>query len=91
MKCFLSILLLLTTVFYVLPVNEILTAGYDICMADIDVEKQENNKKEKNKDLFSFSNVYTTLKDSYSFTHQCKSFSVPVLLQTIETPPPDLA
>jgi type III secretory pathway component EscU len=91
MKFFLSILLLLTTAFYVLPVKEILTAGHDICTVDMDEDKEENNKKEKAKDLFSFSNVYIVIKDTYRFTHYFLSFSIPVLLHTVETPPPDLA
>jgi carbonic anhydrase len=91
MKFFLSILLLLTTAFYVLPVKEILIAGHSICSVDIDEEKEESNKKEKAKELFSSSNIYTIIKDTYSLTHHFLTFLVPVLLHTIETPPPDVA
>jgi type III secretory pathway component EscU len=91
MKFFLSILLLLTTAFYVLPVKEILTAGHDICNVDMDEEKEDINKKEKAKELFSSSNIYTIIKDTYSHTHHFLTLSVPVLLHTIETPPPDVA
>jgi hypothetical protein len=57
----------------------------------MDEDKEENNKKEKAKDLFSFSNVYIVIKDTYRLTHYFLSFSIPVLLHTVETPPPDLA
>lgn len=91
MKFFLSILLLLTTAFYVLPVKEIFTTGHSICTVDMDEDKEENNKKEKVKELFSFSNINTVIKDTYSCTHHFLTFLVPVLLHTIETPPPDVA
>jgi hypothetical protein len=91
MKFFLSILLLLSTAFYVLPVKEILTAEYDICNVDMDEEKGESNKKEKAKELFSSSKVYTVFKDANNQTQHFITFSVPVLLHSIETPPPDLA
>lgn len=90
MKFFLSILLLLSTAFYVLPLKEILTGKQSICVTNLDEVKEEGNKKEKNKELFSFSNIYTIVNDSYSSTHHYISFTIPVLLQTIETPPPDL-
>lgn len=90
MKFLFLILLLLTTVFYVLPVKEILTAGHDICNIDMDETKEESNKKEKVKELFSFNNINTVVKDTYGRTHQFLTFSVPVLLHTIETPPPDV-
>ena len=91
MKIFLSISLLLITAFYVLPVKEILAASHDICIVDIDELKEESIKKEKAKELFSFSGAYTFLNDKYNSTHQYVSFIIPALLQKIEIPPPDTA
>ncbi len=90
MKFFLSIFLLLTTAFYVLPVKEILKEKQTMCNTDWDEVKEESNKKEKIKELFSFCSTCTIANDSYSSTCQYLSFIIPVLLQTIETPPPDI-
>lgn len=89
MKLFLSILLLLTTAFYVLPVKEMLTTGNDICFAEM--EKEDSNKKEKSKELFSFSTVYTIIEDTYSHSRCFLPFFIPVIQHTVETPPPDIA
>jgi hypothetical protein len=89
MKIFISILLLIITAFYVLPVQEILAAGHDICIIDIDELKEESIKKEKAKELFSFSTASSVLTDRYNSTHQYVSFIIPAFLQTIEIPPPD--
>jgi hypothetical protein len=91
MKFFLSILLLLTTAFYVLPVKELLTAGNDVCFADMEKEKEDSNKKEKSKELFSFSTVYTITEETYSDSRYFLPFFIPVILHTVETPPPDIA
>ncbi len=74
-----------------LPVKEILAAGHHVCIVDIDELKEENIKKEKAKELFSFSTAYSVVTDRYNCTHQHISFIIPALLQTIETPPPDRA
>ena len=91
MKFFLSIFLLVTTAFYVLPVKEILTADHDICFADMDEYKEECKTKEKAKELFSCDNIYTIINDGFTFNHYCKYVGIPVLMHTVETPPPDLA
>jgi len=91
MKSVFSFLLLLTTAFYVLPVKEVLSGKQGICMTDVDDEKEENNKKEKSKELFSFSNAFTIVKHNHSNTFHYISFPIPQLLHTIETPPPDAA
>lgn len=91
MKFILSILLLLTTAFYVLPVKELLTAGNDICVADMEKEKEDSNKKEKSKELYSLSTVYTIIKDTHSHSLAFLPFFIPVLQHTVETPPPDIA
>jgi hypothetical protein len=90
MKILISILLLLITAFYVLPVQEILAVTPDICIVDIDELKEETIKKEKAKELFSFSTAYSVLNDRYNSTHQYVSFIIPAFHQTIETPPPDI-
>ena len=91
MKYCLSILLLFTTAFYVLPVKELLTAGNDICFADMEKEKEDSNKKEKSKELYSLSTVCTIIEDTYSHSLSILPFFIPVLQHTVETPPPDIA
>jgi hypothetical protein len=91
MKIILSILLLFITSLYILPVKEMLSKGNAICMADMDEEKGENDKKEKSKELFSFNNSAFSIADNYCIQHKFISFNIPVPLHTIETPPPDLA
>jgi uncharacterized protein YxeA len=91
MKIIVSILLLLITSLYILPVKEMLTKGNAVCMADMDEEKEENEKKEKSKELIFFNNTAFDFNNNYSSLHQFVSFNIPVPLHTIETPPPDLA
>jgi hypothetical protein len=91
MKMLLSISLLLITSLYILPVKEMLIKGNTVCMADMDEEKEENEKKEKSKELFSTIITSVLYTDDYSSLHQFISFNIPVPLHTIETPPPDLA
>jgi hypothetical protein len=90
MKVILSILLLFITSLYILPVKEMLTKGNAVCMADMDEEKEDNEKKEKSKELFSSGNNTVLYTDNYSSLHQFISFNIPVPLHTIETPPPNL-
>ena len=91
MKRLFSILLLLTTCLYVLPVKEVIHHGYPVCMTDMDEAKEETVKKEKTKDLFSF---YTSF-GSPQGPNTCAQQSVPVMLPVqhhlVETPPPDRA
>jgi hypothetical protein len=90
MKIIISILLLLITSLYILPVKEILSKSSAMCMADMDGEKEENEKKEKSKELFSSGNTTVAYMDNYSSRHQFVSFNITVPLHTIETPPPNL-
>ncbi len=90
MKIIVSILLLIITSLYILPVKEMLSKSSAICMADMDGEKEENEKKEKSKELFSFNNTAVTLINNYSYRHQFVCFNIPVPLHTIETPPPNV-
>ena len=89
MKTLFSILLLLLTSIYILPVKETLVDCNNICLTDVEDEKQKNKKKEK--ELFSFSNSYIKIRDSYTSTHFRVSFNIPILLRTVETPPPDFS
>lgn len=90
MKFFISILLLFITGLYILPVKEMLAKSNAVCMTDIDGEKEETEKKEKSKELFSFSNVIDILPYSCANIHQFVAFNIPVPLHAIETPPPDI-
>lgn len=85
-----SILLLVITSLYVLPVKEAFANTSAVCMTDIEEEKDDTRNKEKIKELFSFSNSYSIIADAYNCKHQYITFSIPVLLHTVETPPPDL-
>ncbi|MBK7434869.1 MAG: hypothetical protein IPI66_13885 [Chitinophagaceae bacterium] len=89
MKRLFSILLILTTSLYVLPVKEVIHLGDPVCMMDMDEAKEETSKKEKNKELFSLSANYLCQQDSYSCLHQMVPVSLPVQLHLVETPPPD--
>jgi hypothetical protein len=91
MKFIISILLLLITSAYILPVKEMLYGHADICMTDMDADKEDCSKKEKAKDLFFYSNTFVVIKDSYNIAHGNISFAIPSLLHTVETPPPDIA
>lgn len=84
-----SILLLVITSLYVLPVKEAFANTSAVCMTDMEEEKDDTRNKEKIKELFSFSNSYNIITDDYSCKHQFISFSIPVLFHTVETPPPD--
>ena len=91
MKIVLSILLLLITAVYILPVRQYCIGEVVVCTTDMDNEKEENNKKEKEKELFSGTASYHFKN---SFRHNIYghlSFSIPVPLHTVETPPPDFA
>lgn len=81
--------MLLITAVYVLPVKELLCNQEITAVADLDDEKAENGKLEKSKELFPLPipgfNIYRT---TAGFTFHITP-SVPVLLQTVISPPPD--
>jgi hypothetical protein len=89
MKMIFSLLLLVIASLYVLPVKEAFANTSAVCMTDMEEEKDDIKNKEKIKELFSFSNSYSIIADDYSCKHQFITFSIPVLLNTVETPPPD--
>jgi hypothetical protein len=90
MKIILSILLLLVTAIYILPVKQHFSDNTVVCTADTDNEKEEIKKKEKGKELFSFSTASFFTNSFYGNMYGHLSFSIPVPLHTVETPPPDL-
>ena len=89
MKFLLSILLLLITTIYILPVKEAVKGGAAICMADMENEKEESDKKEKLKEFFSLSASSIFLTTACCNRYQHIAFNIPVPLHTVETPPPD--
>jgi hypothetical protein len=89
MKIILSILLLFITSLYILPVKETLTKGNAVCMADMDEEKEENEKKEKSKELFAAPPSVLFISESICCLSQHITFNIPVSHYTIDTPPPD--
>ena len=72
-----------------MPVKETFMDSNNICLTDVEDEKQKSKKKEK--ELFSFINTYIKIKESYTSTHFRGSFNIPILLRTVETPPPDFS
>ena len=91
MKIVLSILLLLITSMYLLPVKEFLKAGTAVCLTDMDEKKEENCNKEKLKDLFSSNIPDWCVENACNNLQQYIYFTIPVPLHTVETPPPDPA
>jgi hypothetical protein len=89
MKVILSILLLLITSLYILPVKEMFNKSNSVCMADRDEEKEENEIKEKSKELFSFTPSVFFISESICCLSQHITFNIPVSHYTIDTPPPD--
>jgi len=86
---FLSILMLIITAFYVLPVKECLSGTGITAVADMDDEKVENEKVEKSKELFSISVPgFFLYPPSSGFGLQVTPV-VPLMLKTIVSPPPD--
>ncbi len=91
MKFVLSILLLLITSTYLLPVKELLADKHKICMADMDEQKEDCYKKEKAKEFFNFAPDLTFISCTYNVTQHYFTPAVTTLLHTVETPPPDIA
>lgn len=89
MKIGLSILLLLITAVYILPVKQYCIGEAVVCTTDMDNEKEENNKKEKEKELFSHIAAYHFKNPFHFNTYGHLAYSIPVPLHTVETPPPD--
>jgi hypothetical protein len=90
MKMALSILLFLVTCTYILPVKEIIKNNTVISMTDMDETKDENNNKEKQKEFFFISGAGLLMNKTAPNPLIRFIPAVPVLLHTIETPPPDL-
>jgi len=82
-------LLILVSACYVLPVKEAVFSFDQVCMVDLEEAKEESAKKEKNKELFSFSSCYLSMQDGYTHTHSLTSGIPPSRLHQVETPPPD--
>jgi 5'(3')-deoxyribonucleotidase len=91
MKIILSILLLLITGTYILPVKEFIKGDTVVCTTDMDTEKEESSKKDKIKELFAFNVSYSDIINSYCNNYQQLDFVIPAALHIVETPPPDLA
>jgi hypothetical protein len=91
MKVFLPILLLLVTSLYILPVKEMFYGHTDVCLTDMDTDKDDCSKKEKAKELFSYNIPVVLIKKSHCIPQYYLSPAIPSLLHTVETPPPDRA
>jgi len=59
-------------------------------MTDMDDTKEENNKKEKQKELFSVTIPVRFISKITGSVFNHIHSPVPVLSHTVETPPPDL-
>lgn len=60
-------------------------------MADMDETKDDVCKKEKVKELFTFSSPIIFIPNNQHGTHFHSTAVINLLLHTVETPPPDLA
>ncbi|WP_460562250.1 hypothetical protein [Ferruginibacter profundus] len=60
-------------------------------MADTDDSKDDACKKEKVKDLFSFTPMVFFIEGNGQVTHLHPAPCIVTLLHIVETPPPDLA
>ncbi len=89
MKMAISILLLLMTAVYLLPVKESLGFRSTYCINDIDETKTENSDKEKVKDLISFSYEYFIALNPTKSIPVIEYWNAELQLHIVETPPPD--
>jgi hypothetical protein len=90
MRIVLSILLLVVTALYVLPVKELLCdETISVSMADADEEKNENKKKEKEIVFYSFADKFSLGSNEATPITFHYYYNIPVLLHTVETPPPN--
>jgi len=89
MRFVLSIILLLITACYILPVKEIIKAENISAVTDMDEEKTEHEKKEKSKELFSLFNSGFFINEANTSLHQHIIFSIPLTLHRVVSPPPD--
>ena len=88
MKKVFSILLIFITIIYILPVKQTLAGTHTVSITDTDEEKNENNKKECW--LFSFTDKFVVLSTFFVALPKQGTGKIPVLIHTVETPPPDL-
>jgi hypothetical protein len=88
-KIFLSILLIIITITYVIPVKDIISKGNSICLVDIDEEKEAEAKKEKIKEIFSYEVDIFNAEVKYKSTHHFTTLITSLLLHKVETPPPN--
>ncbi len=91
MKIAISILLLLMTAVYLLPVKESLGFRSSYCINDIDEAKTENTEKEKVKDLISFRHEYFIAVNPIRPIPVIEYWNAALQLHVVETPPPDFS
>ncbi|MEI7473132.1 MAG: hypothetical protein WCJ85_12800 [Chitinophagaceae bacterium] len=91
MKIAISILLLLMTAVYLLPVKESLGFRSTYCINDIDETKTENADKEKVKDLISFNHAYCIALNPTKPVPVIEYWNAALQLHIVETPPPDFS
>jgi hypothetical protein len=90
MKIFLSILLLIITITYIIPVKDIIVDNNCINLVDIDEEKDnEETKKQKLKEIVVFNKEMINAELKYKSTHHFTALNTSLLLHKVETPPPN--
>lgn len=89
MKFIYTIFLLLITAAYILPVKDIIKGSPGISITDVAEEKEEIKNKEKAKEFIAIpvDEIFIPINDLSKY--QNNKLSLPALLHTIETPPPD--
>ncbi len=89
MKIILSILLLLITFTYVIPVQDIMIENNTICVVDTEEENNVEVKKQKLKEVFIVDSTSLNANLKYKSTHHFTTLTIPLLLHKVETPPPN--
>ncbi len=89
MKIILSIILVLITLTYVLPIKDIIANDNTICVVDTEEENNVEVKKQKLKEVFIVENTSLIANLKYKSTHHFTTLTIPLLLHKVETPPPN--
>jgi NAD-dependent SIR2 family protein deacetylase len=89
MKALLTILLIVITSLYVLPVKEMLTEKATVCCTDIEEEKAEKNNKEKVKEFFYTDHLHYPVQKFTRNKYSVIDYAANTYKIFADGPPPD--
>lgn len=89
MKLLVNILFLVITVAYALPVKEMLSKASNTCVTDLEEAKIKKSNEEKGKEILSNTHMVPTTVNPVIITVKQININRSLLLQQVETPPPD--